>query len=84
MKTKRTVIDLFSGVGGLSLGFRMADYDVILANEIDTSIAEAYRRNHPETIMLNEDITSLDISSVFGNYAGRVDVVIGGPPCQGF
>jgi len=84
MKTNRTVIDLFSGVGGLSLGFRMAGYEVVLANEIDPSIADAYRRNHPETKMINEDITSLDISSVFGDYAGKVDVVIGGPPCQGF
>ena len=81
---KHTVIDLFSGVGGLSLGFRMAGYEVVLANEIDESIANAYIKNHPETIMINEDITSLDISTVFGKYEGNVDVVIGGPPCQGF
>ena len=81
---KHSVIDLFSGVGGLSLGFRMADYDVLLANEIDESIAEAYTKNHPETKMINADITSLDISSVFGEYVNKIDVVIGGPPCQGF
>lgn len=81
---KHSVIDLFSGVGGLSLGFRMADYDVLLANEIDASIAEAYTKNHPETKMINADITSLDISSVFGEYVNKIDVVIGGPPCQGF
>lgn len=81
---KHSVIDLFSGVGGLSLGFRMAGYDVLLANEIDSSIAEAYTKNHPETKMINADITSLDIGSIFGEYVNKVDVVIGGPPCQGF
>ena len=81
---KHSVIDLFSGVGGLSLGFRMAGYDVLLANEIDASIAEAYTKNHPETKMINADITSLDTSSVFGEYVNKIDVVIGGPPCQGF
>ena len=81
---KHSVIDLFSGVGGLSLGFRMAGYDVLLANEIDSSIAEAYTKNHPETKMINADITSLDIGSVFGEYVDKIDVVIGGPPCQGF
>lgn len=78
------VIDLFSGVGGLSLGFKQEGFDIILANEIDSEIAESYRLNHPETKMINEDITKLDISSVFGEYRGKVDVVLGGPPCQGF
>ncbi len=78
------VIDLFSGVGGLSLGFKQEGFDIILANEIDPEIAEAYRLNHPETKMINEDITKLDIPSIFGDYCGQVDVVLGGPPCQGF
>ena len=43
---KPTVIDLFAGVGGLSLGFEKAGFDVVLANEYDSSIAEAYRKNH--------------------------------------
>lgn len=77
------VIDLFSGVGGLSLGFREEGFEVVLANEIDPEISYAYKMNHPQANMINEDITKLDIASVFGPYRDA-DVVAGGPPCQGF
>ncbi|WP_303678434.1 DNA cytosine methyltransferase [Dehalococcoides mccartyi] len=79
-----TVIDLFAGVGGLSLGFEMAGFDVVLANEYDESIAEAYKLNHPNTKMIVADIKDLPIEDTFFGYRGKVDVVIGGPPCQGF
>ncbi|WP_307979868.1 DNA cytosine methyltransferase [uncultured Senegalimassilia sp.] len=81
---KPTVIDLFAGVGGLSLGFEMAGFEVALANEYDPSIAEAYKKNRPNTKMIVEDITKLPIEETFGPYQGKVTVVIGGPPCQGF
>lgn len=81
---KPTVIDLFAGVGGLSLGFEMAGFNVLLANEYDPSIASAYELNHPKTKMIVGDITSLNLDEVFGKYSGKVDVIIGGPPCQGF
>lgn len=81
---KPTVIDLFAGVGGLSLGFEMSGFDVLLANEYDKSIAEAYIANHQNTKMIVGDITTLDLKNTFGSYRGKVDVIIGGPPCQGF
>ena len=81
---KPTVIDLFAGVGGLSLGFEMAGFEVALANEYDPSIAEAYKKNRPNTKMIVEDITKLPVEETFGPYQGKVTVVIGGPPCQGF
>lgn len=79
-----TVIDLFAGVGGMSLGFEMAGFDVVLANEYDASIAAAYEKNHPHTKMLVADIKDLPLKETFSACRDNVDVVIGGPPCQGF
>lgn len=76
------VIDLFSGCGGLSLGFMQDHYRVKKAVEFDKSIADTYRRNHPEVDMIVDDIRNIDRSGVFQR--GDADVIIGGPPCQGF
>jgi DNA (cytosine-5)-methyltransferase 1 len=84
MKMKPKVIDLFAGVGGLSLGFESCGFEVVLANEYDPAIAEAYKYNHKNTKMICGDITSLDLEKTFSGYAGNIDVIIGGPPCQGF
>lgn len=81
---KLKVIDLFAGVGGLSLGFEKCGFDVILANEYDSSIAIAYQRNHRKTHMIVADITQLNLNDTFGKYVNDIDVIIGGPPCQGF
>ncbi len=81
---KPMVIDLFAGVGGLSLGFENIGFDVVVANEYDSSIAEAYKANHKKTKMIVGDITSLNLEEVFSSYIDKIDVIIGGPPCQGF
>ncbi len=81
---KPKVIDLFAGVGGLSLGFENLGFDVVLANEYDESIATAYQANHRNTKMIVGDITTLNLEETFGPYRGKITVVIGGPPCQGF
>ena len=77
-------IDLFAGVGGMSLGFHDAGANVILANEIDSEIATAYQKNFPDTRVVNDDITQLDLQQTFSSLKGLANVVIGGPPCQGF
>lgn len=77
------VIDLFSGVGGFSLGFQKAGFEIVLANEIDSSIAFSYTQNHPNVQMVNGDISQLD-EEFLSQYKGKVDIIVGGPPCQGF
>lgn len=81
---KPRIIDLFAGVGGLSLGFEQAGFEVVFANEYDSSIAESYVHNHPNTEMLVADITTIDFDKIFKRFSGKIDVVVGGPPCQGF
>lgn len=81
---KPKVIDLFAGVGGLSLGFKMAGFDIVLANEFDESIAKSYKYNHPETEIIIKDIAKISNKDTFSKFKKKIDVVIGGPPCQGF
>lgn len=76
------VVDLFAGCGGFSLGFAQAGYHVRTAVEIDPNIAAAYQKNHPGTEMIVDDIRNVDRSGVFRE--GDSDIVVGGPPCQGF
>lgn len=78
------IIDLFAGVGGLSLGFEQAGFKVAIANEYDRSIAEAYIKNRNNPNMIVDDITKLPIKETFGKYKGKITVCIGGPPCQGY
>lgn len=79
---KIKVIDLFAGCGGLSLGFLQNGYEVKKAVEFDSDIANTYKENHPEVDVIIDDIRNVDNSSVFKNKES--DIIIGGPPCQGF
>lgn len=82
---KYTYIDLFSGSGGFSLGFENAGFENIFSVEYDAEICKTYRHNFPTHKLFECDITNLteqEIKEAIGEK--RVDVVIGGPPCQGF
>ncbi|MCM1262141.1 MAG: DNA cytosine methyltransferase [Butyrivibrio sp.] len=81
MKQKK-VIDLFAGCGGLSLGFMQSGYCVEKAVEYDEKIANTYKLNHLETEVIVDDIRNIDHSGIFSKH--DADVIIGGPPCQGF
>lgn len=76
------IIDLFSGCGGLSLGFIKDGHIVIKALEYDANIAQTYKNNHPEVDVIVDDIRNVDTTNVFSY--GDADIIIGGPPCQGF
>lgn len=85
------VLDFFAGAGGLSEGLRIAGLDVIYANEIDKWAKMTYERNHPETIFRCCDIADVtpdsvydDIHKVFNLELDDIDIMAGGPPCQGF
>lgn len=76
------VIDLFAGCGGFSVGFEKAGYEIVKAVEFDKEIASSYCHNHPNTLMFAEDIGKIVDNEHFKR--GEADIIIGGPPCQGF
>lgn len=82
-----TSIDLFAGAGGLSEGLREAGFTPLYANEISPRYAQTYATNHPGTHVDSRDIRKVDakkIRSILGLKRGELDLIAGGPPCQGF
>lgn len=76
-------VDIFSGAGGLSLGAEMAGVQVRFAVEKDKSAALTYQYNHTETIVIQDDIHSINPLQYLGERNDTL-IVFGGPPCQGF
>lgn len=77
------VVDLFAGAGGLSLGFMQTQkYDIKVAFENSPYMQDTYRLNHPG-VEVQGDVCTADYDAIKKKY-GEIDVVIGGPPCQGF
>lgn len=72
------IISLFSGCGGLDLGFERAGFDIPVANEYDPTIWETYKINHPSTKLIEGDIRNIQES----DFPDDIDGIIGGPPCQ--
>lgn len=80
---KYSVVDLFAGAGGLSLGFMQTQkYDVKVAFENNKNMQATYRRNH-RGVDVQGDVCAADYTRIRKEY-GEIDIVIGGPPCQGF
>ncbi len=84
-KRKLTVIDLFSGCGGISKGFEDAGFEILLGIDNWDDALKTFEHNHKTAKAINEDIFELTgdkIKEYVGNK--KIDLVVGGPPCQGF
>ena len=85
VKKRFGVLDLFCGAGGLSSGFEGENFDILLGIDFFKSSLDTFQANHPNSKTLFEDISKVgykDIKKIIGNK--KIDVIIGGPPCQGF
>lgn len=77
------LISLFSGCGGLDLGFEKAGFEIPVANEYDPTIFETFKVNHPKTHLIEGDVRQVTRADIAPFLIGKeVDGIIGGPPCQ--
>ena len=82
-----TSIDLFAGAGGLSCGLEMAGFTPLFASDIHPIYCNTYQYNHPHTYVYRKDIRDLpaeEIARITNLAEGELDLLSGGPPCQGF
>lgn len=78
-------IDLFSGIGGQTLGLKKAGFKVVVSIEIDEHAVKGYKLNHPETEMIQKDIRKVTAKEIKENLNGEpLHLLAGCPPCQGF
>lgn len=86
--TRLSAIDLFAGVGGMSLGIEAAGFDVVCAVEFDPIHCLTHEFNFPDTVSICQDIrmvTGKDIRAILASKGiSDLDLIVGGPPCQGF
>ena len=76
------IISLFSGCGGLDLGFEKAGFEIPVANEFDPKIFATFKANHPNTHLIEGDVRQVTKEDIAPFLSGEVDGIIGGPPCQ--
>src|SRR6266480_7039831 len=85
--SKPSAIELFCGVGGMTLGFEQAGFDVKAAFDSDKHNVEYHRLNFPHSRTIEKDIAKLagrEILALARVVPGSLDLLFGGPPCQGF
>lgn len=87
MTSAGTVVDLFCGAGGLSEGFRQAGFEVVAGSDFDETAGKTFAATHPEAKFIGGRIQDLSVSRLLretGLKPGQLDVLVGGPPCQGY
>lgn len=83
MATQPTVLDLFCGCGGISKGFSLAGFSIIGGVDFNEDATKTFKLNFPKAEVKCVDITSISNDEIISLYK-NVDVIVGGPPCQGF
>ena len=87
MHDRPTVVDLFCGAGGLSHGFMQAGYDVLFGSDIDPTFGQTFMASHPNAKFTAKPIQNLSVEEILKAARlepGQLDVLVGGPPCQGY
>lgn len=80
-----SVLDTFAGAGGFSLGFELAGAKVVGAIEVDSWACETFKFNHPNATVLQGDITTMSDEQILKSFEElNPEIILGGPPCQGF
>ena len=83
MNTKPSVISLFCGAGGSSLGYSLSGFDELLGIDIDEICCETFRNNFPYTPIWNKDLRDVKINEVMGLTSGELDLLDSSPPLPG-
>lgn len=83
-KAPLSVVDLFAGAGGLSVGFHRAGFEVLAGSDIDPDALATYAGAFPKAESIHGDIRKPDVKERVLHWAAKADVIVGGPPCQAF
>lgn len=82
-----SVLDMFCGAGGFTCGMEQSNFEVLAGVDIDKNALNTFKQNHKKSTVINHDLSNIDeefICKIKDIYSDGIDVLVGGPPCQGF